>query len=306
MTSETHLTPDWQSPLDAFIQYARDEKHYSAATINAYQRHLTVSAQYFCQFVKSWHAIEPENVKGLLAKLKSRNLAARTINLHLSCLRSFYTYLVRRHGANYNPVEVIKGPKYTKPLPKNLDVDQVNQLLELQADDSLAIRDKAMMELMYSSGLRLSELANLNLSDKQGIFNGLLRVVGKGSKERDIPVGSKAIEAVNDWLKVRSELAHADEPALFTSKQKRRLSVRQIRARMKKWGIEQGLSANVHPHKLRHSFASHILESSGDLRAVQELLGHSNLSTTQVYTHLDFQHLASVYDNTHPRAKKKK
>ncbi|WP_372769663.1 tyrosine recombinase XerC [Pseudoalteromonas sp.] len=305
MTTSEPLNQDWQHTLDLFLAFARNEKHYSDATVDAYQRHLVTSAHYFSQFVNSWQAIEVENIKGLLAKLKSRNLSARTINLHLSCLRSFYKFLIRKGLATANPVELVKGPKFTKPLPKNLDVDQVNQLLEIVPEDTLAVRDKAMMELMYSSGLRLSELASLNLNDKQAIFNGLLTVKGKGSKERVIPVGRKAISAVKEWLKVRAEFANADEMALFTSKQKRRLSIRQIRARMKKWGIEQGLSANVHPHKLRHSFASHILESSGDLRAVQELLGHSNLSTTQVYTHLDFQHLAKVYDNTHPRAKKK-
>lgn len=305
MTTSEPLNQDWQHTLDLFLAFARNEKHYSDATLDAYQRHLVTSAHYFSQFVNSWQAIEVENIKGLLAKLKSRNLSARTINLHLSCLRSFYKFLIRKGLAKANPVELVKGPKFTKPLPKNLDVDQVNQLLEIVPEDTLAVRDKAMMELMYSSGLRLSELASLNLNDKQAIFNGLLTVIGKGSKERVIPVGRKAISAVKEWLKVRAEFANADEMALFTSKQKRRLSIRQIRARMKKWGIEQGLSANVHPHKLRHSFASHILESSGDLRAVQELLGHSNLSTTQVYTHLDFQHLAKVYDNTHPRAKKK-
>ena len=305
MTDPQPLNPNWQHTLDLFLAFARNEKHYSDATVDAYQRHLATSAHYFSQFVNNWQAIEVENVKGLLAKLKSRDLSARTINLHLSCLRSFYKFLMKKGLAKSNPVELVKGPKYTKPLPKNLDVDQVSQLLEIVPEDTLAIRDKAMMELMYSSGLRLSELASLNLNDKHAIFNGLLTVKGKGSKDRVIPVGRKAIAAVKEWLKVRAEFANPDEVALFTSKQKRRLSIRQIRARMKKWGIEQGLSANVHPHKLRHSFASHILESSGDLRAVQELLGHSNLSTTQVYTHLDFQHLAKVYDNTHPRAKKK-
>lgn len=305
MSEQQPLSASWQQSIDLYIAFARNEKQYSTATIDAYLRHLETSAHYFSQFVANWQAIEVENVKGLLAKLKSRDLSARTINLHLSCLRSFYKFLMKKGLAKTNPVELVKGPRYTKPLPKNLDVDQVNQLLEIVPEDTLAIRDKAMMELMYSSGLRLSELASLNLTDKSAIFNGLLTVLGKGGKERVIPVGRKAISAVKEWLKVRAEFATPDELALFTSKQKRRLSIRQIRARMKKWGIEQGLSANVHPHKLRHSFASHILESSGDLRAVQELLGHSNLSTTQVYTHLDFQHLAKVYDNTHPRAKKK-
>lgn len=305
MTHVQSLPSSWQVQIDMFLDYAANEKHYSNVTIDAYQRHLIASANYFNSFVLSWQDIQPEHVKGLLAKLKTRNLSSRTINLHLSCLRSFYKFLMRKGLSETNPIEVIKGPKFAKPLPKNLDVDQVNQLLAIAPEDSLAIRDKAMMELMYSSGLRLAELASLNLDDKHAIFSGLLTVTGKGNKERIIPVGSKAIQAVNEWLKVRYEFATSEEPALFTSKQKRRLSVRQIRARMKKWGLEQGLSANVHPHKLRHSFASHILESSGDLRAVQELLGHSNLATTQIYTHLDFQHLAKVYDNTHPRAKKK-
>jgi len=179
----------------------------------------------------------------------------------------------------------------------------MNQLLEIPPEDSLAIRDKAMMELMYSSGLRISELVNANLKDIKYQQAEIL-VLGKGNKERIIPIGSKALSALKDWLKCRGEFAKPDEIALFLSKRKNRISIRQVRERMKQWGIKQGISATIHPHKLRHSFASHILESSSDLRAVQELLGHSSLSATQVYTHLDFQHLARVYDKSHPRAKK--
>jgi len=198
----------------------------------------------------------------------------------------------------------IKGPKFAKPLPKNLDVDQMACLLEIPDDEPLAIRDKAMMELMYSSGLRISELVGANMQDISAA-NGEILVRGKGNKERLIPVGKKALDALKKWLTIRPQFVKPDEIAVFLSSQKNRISIRQVRLRMQEWGIKQGISSQVHPHKLRHSFASHILESSGDLRAVQELLGHSSLSATQVYTHLDFQHLAKVYDNTHPRAKKR-
>ena len=239
--------------------------------------------------------------------LRSKQLSGRTISLKLSCIRSLYKFLKAKNIAEqshyHNPAIGIKGPKFAKPLPKNLDVDQMARLLEIPDDEPLAIRDKAMMELMYSSGLRISELVGANMQDINA-KSGEILVRGKGNKERLIPVGTKALDALKKWLTVRPQFAKPDEPGVFLSSQKNRISIRQVRLRMQEWGIKQGISSQVHPHKLRHSFASHILESSGDLRAVQELLGHSSLSATQVYTHLDFQHLAKVYDNTHPRAKK--
>lgn len=302
----TPENPKWLLLVNKYIDHLKFERRYSANTVHHYYHHLNDAALFLEQHVSAWSKVESDHLRHYLSHLKRAQLSARSINLKLSCLRSFFKYLQHQKAKKKqyiaNPGEVIKGPKFTKPLPKNLDVDQVNQLLEMPIEDALSARDKAMMELMYSSGLRISELVNINLGD---IRDNQITVMGKGSKERILPVGKKAIDAINQWLSVRLEFVGDDPEALFLSKQKRRISTRQVRARMKQWGIKQGISADVHPHKLRHSFASHILESSGDLRAVQELLGHSNLSTTQVYTHLDFQHLAKVYDNTHPRAKRK-
>ncbi|SFD45396.1 tyrosine recombinase XerC [Pseudoalteromonas denitrificans] len=308
------IPAQWQDPINAFIQYLKIEKDYSEHTQLQYQTQLKQAALFLQEYADNWLQVQPEHIRSFSMQLRAKRLSSRTINLKLSCIRSLYKYLqalkVQRAAKNKraitplnNPAEAIKGPKFEKPLPKNLDVDQMNQLLEIPQEDALAIRDKAMMELMYSSGLRISELVNANLNDVKH-DQAEIRVLGKGNKERIIPVGSKALGAIKAWLKCRGEFAKPDETALFLSKRKNRISVRQVRERMKQWGIKQGISAAIHPHKLRHSFASHILESSSDLRAVQELLGHSSLSATQVYTHLDFQHLAKVYDTSHPRAKK--
>jgi len=313
-SQSTPIPVQWLNPIDAFIQYLKIEKNYSEHTLLQYQTQLKQAAEFLQHQAENWLKVQPEHIRSFSMQLKAKRLSSRTINLKLSCIRSLYKYLqalkMQRAAKNKqsvkplnNPAEAIKGPKFEKPLPKNLDVDQMNQLLEIAPEDSLAIRDKAMMELMYSSGLRISELVNANLKDIK-YKQAEIRVLGKGNKERIIPIGSKALSALNDWLKCRGEFAKPNELALFLSKRKNRISVRQVRERMKQWGIKQGISAAVHPHKLRHSFASHILESSSDLRAVQELLGHSSLSATQVYTHLDFQHLARVYDKSHPRAKK--
>ena len=233
-----------------------------------------------------------------------RGLSSRSIALQLSALRSFCRYLLQQQLLTSDPTTGISAPKQAKPLPKNMDVDEISQLLGASDDDPLALRDQAIMELFYSSGLRLAELAALDCRDLD-FAQQLVTVTGKGGKQRMVPVGGKAIAALKAWLKIRPVLAGADEPALFVSKQQRRISHRSIQQRLKKWAGHQALANNVHPHKLRHSFATHMLESSGDLRGVQELLGHANLATTQVYTHLDFQHLAKVYDAAHPRAKRK-
>ena len=219
----------------------------------------------------------------------------------MSSIRALYRYLLRSGIVKVNPAEGIITPKTNRKLPKLLDVDQACQLLEIKENDILAIRDKAILELIYSSGLRLTELISLNINDID-FSDRILFVTGKGKKVRNVPVGKYAIEAINNWIKNRITLVNSDEEALFVSKRGKRISARSIQERVKKWAIKQGLTNHVHPHMLRHSFASHILESSGDLRAVQELLGHADISTTQVYTHLNFQHLAEVYDKTHPRA----
>ncbi|MCK8104488.1 tyrosine recombinase XerC [Pseudoalteromonas sp. 2CM36K] len=302
------LSDNWRTPITLFSDYLKFERQYSAHTVNQYVSQLGFAALYFNKLCDNWFAVQSEHIRRYSMALRAKQLSGRTISLKLSCIRSLYKFLKAKNITEqphyHNPAQGIKGPKFAKPLPKNLDVDQMARLLEIPDDDPLAIRDKAMMELMYSSGLRISELVGANIQDVNA-RNGEILVRGKGAKERLIPVGSKALEALKKWLAVRPLFMGADEHAVFLSSKKNRISVRQVRLRMQEWGIKQGISSQVHPHKLRHSFASHILESSGDLRAVQELLGHSSLSATQVYTHLDFQHLAKVYDNTHPRAKKR-
>ncbi|MBH0043380.1 tyrosine recombinase XerC [Pseudoalteromonas sp. SWXJZ10B] len=302
------LSDNWRTPITLFSDYLKFEKQYSAHTVNQYVSQLGFAALYFSKLCDDWFGVQGEHIRRYSMALRSKQLSGRTISLKLSCIRSLYKFLKAKNIAEqshyHNPAVGIKGPKFAKPLPKNLDVDQMARLLEIPDDEPLAIRDKAMMELMYSSGLRISELVGANMQDISAA-NGEILVRGKGNKERLIPVGKKALDALKKWLTIRPQFTKPDEIAVFLSSQKNRISIRQVRLRMQEWGIKQGISSQVHPHKLRHSFASHILESSGDLRAVQELLGHSSLSATQVYTHLDFQHLAKVYDNTHPRAKKR-
>ncbi len=222
----------------------------------------------------------------------------------LSAIRGYYRWLMREGLAEHNPAAAVKAPRSPRKLPQTLDTDAVTRLLDFKADTPLAIRDKAIMELFYSSGLRLSELAALRW-DQIDPSAGLITVTGKGNKTRVVPVGSYAAAALNEWRKVRGNFAGFEEPCVFVSQRGKPISVRTIQSRIRHWARQQGIPQKVYPHLLRHSFASHMLESSGDLRAVQELLGHADISTTQVYTHLDFQHLASVYDKAHPRAKKK-
>ncbi len=226
-----------------------------------------------------------------------------SLQRNLSAIRAFYRYLIKHGYSKKNPAQGVVTPKTEKKLPKTLDVDQSVQLVEINSSEPLAIRDRAIFEILYSSGLRLSELVSLDL-DSIDINEALVTVTGKGKKTRKIPVGKKAIIAINNWLKIRKNYTTDDVKALFVSQRGSRLGSRSVQKRLNEWAIKQGLATDVHPHMLRHSFASHILESSSDLRAVQELLGHSDISTTQIYTHLDFQHLAKVYDKAHPRAKK--
>lgn len=238
---------------------------------------------------------------------RRRGLGDASLALRLAAWRTFCNYLMRDQWLLDNPAAQLKAPRAAKRLPKNLDVDSISQLLQLPQDDPLAIRDAAMMELLYGSGLRLAELVALDI-DAIHSRHRELRVLGKGNKTRIVPYGRCAAEALERWLPVRAQWlgSKLDEVALFISQRQQRINPRTVQVRLNFWGQQQGLKGNLHPHKLRHSFASHMLESSGDLRAVQELLGHANLSTSQVYTHLDFQHLAKVYDGAHPRARKKK
>jgi integrase/recombinase XerC len=286
--------------LEKYLAYLRYEKNLAHNSIENYQRQLMVS---FNQSdVEDWSTFTTSDVRNILNEARKSGLGSRSIALRLSSIRGFCDFLVQQGQLTQNPASSVQAPKQAKPLPKQLNVDEMHQLLDIKEDDLLAIRDKAMMELMYSCGLRLSELANLNIKSIQP--DRQLKVLGKGNKERLLPIGRIASEALTVWLKIRPELTSNEEPALFVSMRKNRIGTRQIAKRMKLWAIRQNLEQSVNPHKLRHSFATHVLESSSDLRAVQELLGHANLSTTQVYTHLNFQHLAHVYDNAHPRAKK--
>jgi integrase/recombinase XerC len=237
-------------------------------------------------------------------QLHGRGLAARSLARTLSAWRAYYRWLARRGAIAVDPCDGLRAPKQPRSLPKALSVDQTSALLDAAADDELETRDKAMFELFYSSGLRLSELGGLN-ADGIDFDAGTVTVTGKRSKTRSVPVGAKAATALRAWLTERAGLALAAERALFVSRRGTRLAVRSIERRLERWATKQGLGLHVHPHMLRHSFASHVLQSSGDLRAVQEMLGHSNIATTQIYTHLDFQHLAKVYDAAHPRARKK-
>lgn len=287
-----------------FDNHLRNERRLSPHTLNNYRRDLE-SVVRFCgeQSIGRWSELHPQQVRNYVAQLHRRGLGGRSIQRKLSALRSFCRYLIKRQLLSSNPAQDIRAPKSPRKLPHSLDIDRVQGLLDGTADDWLSQRDLAMMELMYSCGLRLAELVGLDLKDID-LSRAELRVLGKGRKVRVVPVGRKASEVVQAWLKVRALHRAEGESALFINRTGTRLSHRNVQQRFKRWAMKQGFDSRLHPHALRHSFATHLLESSGDLRAVQELLGHADLSTTQVYTHLDFQRLAQVYDETHPRARK--
>lgn len=250
--------------------------------------------------------IQVTQVRKYVAMLHSKGLSGKSISRMLSSWRGFFDYLVQRHQFKHNPVIGMRAPKSPKTLPQALSIEQATKLVDIQDDDILSQRDHAILELFYSSGLRLSELVGLNI-DHIDFDEGTVIVTGKGNKTRIVPLGAHAAQAIQTWLPLRASMLirNPNEKAVFVSKQGRRISGRNIEYRLKAWSIKQGLHSAVHPHTLRHSFATHVLQSSGDLRAVQEMLGHANISTTQVYTHLDYQHLTKVYDAAHPRAKKK-
>ncbi len=291
-----------QQNLDAFFQYMEVEKRASDHTLKSYQRDIKQLKNYCSnQQYQSWDSVQPSDIRNHIANRHRCGISSKSLQRELSAIRSFYNYLLKKHIISSNPANHIRAPKQERKLPKVLDVDQIFGILETIPDSPLEIRDLAMFELFYSSGLRLSELANLNIKDIDFTEHSLRVRYGKGGKQRELPIGSKAIAAIKKWLSYRTETT---DEALFTSTKGLRLGQRSIQLRLDRWCKKIGLPEHVHPHMLRHSFASHLLESSQDIRAVQELLGHSNLSTTQIYTHLDFQHLADVYDKAHPRAKK--
>lgn len=291
--------------IAAFLEHARDEAGLSDATLDAYRRDLECFRQW-CGKRESREISEigQADIRTFAASEHRRGMDPRTIQRRLSALRRMYVYLLRENIADHNPAEGVRAPRVRRKLPRTLDVDQVLKLLEIPAVTPLARRDRAVLELFYASGLRLSELAALTW-DHLDLDDGLVRVTGKGGKTRLVPVGKHARKALVEWRRDQIGIAGIECPHVFISNRGGPMSVRAIQQRVAHWSKRQGLDQHVHPHLLRHSFASHLLESSGDLRAVQELLGHANLSTTQIYTHLDFQHLAEVYDKTHPRAKGK-
>ena len=294
-----------QALTNLFFRYLETERRYSQNTIRSYQRdleHFLVHLQ--DKKLSRWAELKPHHIRTYASQIFIEGLGAKSIQRRLSAIRSFMNYLLREGMIKNNPAEGVKTPKAPKKLPGVLDIQQISQLLDIQETDPLSLRDKAIMELIYSSGLRLSEIVrlnpiDLNLSDKS------LTVIGKGDKTRMLPIGNEAIKSLRSWLSCRNELATTEEEALFVGSRGNRLSRRSIQSRIKHWARKNGIQQDVYPHLLRHSFATHMLEASGDLRAVQELLGHKDISTTQVYTHLDFEHLSKTYDKAHPRSGKK-
>lgn len=294
---------DW---IPRFLGHLSRERRLSAHTAAAYRQDLDAFAAH-CgrQGIGDWSQVDGQHVRAFAASEHRAGLAPRSIQRRLSAVRSFFRYLEREGVTAGNPALDVRAPRSRKRLPATLDADQVGRLLEFDAHDPLAKRDRALFELAYSSGLRLAEVIGMNLTDLD-LADRTARVTGKGSKTRVVPVGRHAIIALECWLRERGALAAVDEPAVFVGRNGRRLGPRAVQRRLERWTRAQGLGMRVHPHMLRHSCATHLLESSGDLRGVQELLGHANIATTQVYTHLDFQHLARIYDAAHPRARRRK
>jgi integrase/recombinase XerC len=291
--------------IDQFINHLEFERRLSALTCKNYRRDL-VALDTWCDEagVAAWKDLDGEHFRSWSATCFRRGLGSKSIQRRLSASRTFFRYLLREKHVKTNPVQSVSAPKAPKRLPGNLDADRMARLLDIQGEGPLVDRDRAILELLYSSGLRLAELTDLDLGDVD-LNDATVRVTGKGNKDRIVPVGKHARNAVQKWSVTRVQLAHQDETALFVSSRGSRISRRAVQARVKHWAKKQGIDTRVYPHLFRHSFATHLLESSHDLRGVQELLGHANISTTQVYTHLDFQHLAQIYDQTHPRAKVK-
>ena len=293
---------------DRYLDYIREVRQLSPHTLSNYQRDLDAFVQWSdSRGITQAEKVQEADIRQWVSHLHRRGLAGSSIQRSLSATRSLFNFLGRENGYPRNPAASVQAPRKPRKLPKTMDADQVDQYLNFNQDSPLASRDRAIAELFYSSGLRLAELVAVNLQDIDHQAR-LITVTGKGNKTRTVPVGGTALGAIEQWLQQRPPIAADPESAnaLFTSLRGKRISVRNIQDRIKLQGRKSGMSQDVHPHMLRHSFASHMLESSGDLRAVQELLGHANIATTQIYTHLDFQHLAKVYDAAHPRAKRRK
>ncbi|HOM12071.1 MAG TPA: tyrosine recombinase XerC [Rubrivivax sp.] len=305
---------DLQPDLQGYIEHLRVERRLAPRSVQMVHDALLRLQQFAADAKVPLREVQPSQVRRWAAMLHARPLGVRSIAIHLSAWRGLYRWWGRQGGVSLNPVEGVRAPKAAKPLPKALSVEQAVSLAAFEpthGDPVLLARDHCMVELLYGSGLRVAELVGLDQRAGDGAAGWIdaadasAMVLGKGSKRRSVPVGAPALAALRAWLAVRGQVAAAGEPALFVSRRGTRLSASQVRSRLKALALQAGLPTHVHPHMLRHSFASHLLQSSGDLRAVQKLLGHANIATTQVYTRLDFQHLAKVYDAAHPRAKKR-
>ncbi|MBF6057957.1 MULTISPECIES: tyrosine recombinase XerC [Thiomicrorhabdus] len=299
---------------EAFLRELKLQNR-SQHTIDNYQRDLLAFAEFYLQRFEEeldaeafdgWVKVDAAVIRDFVAERMAQGISARTLSRQLSALRSLFDFLLEIGRISLNPARGIRAPKQPKPLPKSLDVDWTQQLLEQPLHDWMDIRDQAIFELLYSAGLRVAECAGLNLNPGlDELADGWVRVVGKGQKMRLAPVGSKALTALQNWLEIRKEYAGENEPAVFVGRGGKRLGIRSIQQRLDRRALIAGLPTKMSPHRFRHACATHVLESSGDLRGVQEMLGHANLSTTQIYTKLDMQHLAKVYDQAHPRAKKR-
>jgi integrase/recombinase XerC len=304
--------------LTEYIQFLQFERGLSPLTRENYARDITQLIKLAQEIGQPAEltSLQTQHIRRFIATLHSKGLGGKSLARMLSSWRGFFTFLVNRKGYSNNPVIGLRAPKSAKTLPQALSIEQATKLVDIRDNDVLSVRDHAILELFYSSGLRLSELVNLNI-DALDFSEGTVQVTGKGNKTRIVPLGSHAISAIKKWLEYRAQISIKNDALkhtslnnssvnrLFIGLQGRPISSRNIQYRIKGWSIKQGINSSVHPHMLRHSFATHVLQSSGDLRAVQEMLGHANISTTQVYTHLDYQHLTKVYDAAHPRAKKK-
>lgn len=290
------------SRLAGFLAHLSQERRLSPHTVSNYGRDIALLFR--LNGTGPLEAITIHHIRRFVARLHGQGLGGRSLARALSAWRGFFHYLAREHGLQNNPCIGVRAPRTARRLPASLSPEEAARLVELREEGELVLRDRALMELMYSSGLRLSEITSLRLGDVD-FPEATVRVLGKGAKTRVVPVGRLALEALRKWLQARGRLAAPQVQAVFVNHRGQPLGARAIQARVRTWAIRQGLPSKVHPHMLRHSFASHVLQSSGDLRAVQEMLGHASISSTQVYTHLDWQHLAKVYDAAHPRAKRK-
>ena len=296
----------YQTDLESFYRFLKTEKRYSSHTLKNYTRDLNAFVD-FClqQNIATWNAIDNKSIRLFVAQCHRKSLGGKSIQRMLSPMRSLFNYLLRNNKINQNPAQGVSAPKSARKLPEVLSPDDLNELMQLDESDPLAVRDMAIMECLYGCGLRLTELIDLDLN-KIEWQEQTLNVIGKGNKQRIVPFGSQAKLALKKWLDQRGNFLRDEETAVFISNRGRRISASSVQQRLKKWAQSKGFDRSIYPHLMRHSYASHILESSHDLRAVQELLGHANLSTTQIYTHLDFQHLAGVYDSAHPRSRRTK